>query len=71
MKVFLILMNVFMIFVSVYSYYSTATNSNIDYAEDMNISLKEDSKTGRRPTFFFSTTYRTRGPGGGGFGFGK
>jgi hypothetical protein len=70
MKLFLAF-NLLVLLMSGCHYNSVMKRSNIEYAEDQNISLKEDSKTGRRPVYFFSSTYRTRGPGGGGFGFGK
>ncbi|MCB1146143.1 MAG: hypothetical protein KDK38_05020 [Leptospiraceae bacterium] len=50
---------------------SGVRKSNIDYAEGENISIKEDSVTNRRPSYFFGAYYRTRGPSGGGIGVGK
>ena len=69
MKAFIIWNAIVFTFTS-YSYYSASTAKNIEYAEGVNISLKQDSRTGRRPIYFFGSL-RPRSPSGGGFSFGK
>lgn len=69
MKLFII-WNVILFFFTTYSYYSSSSGKNIDYAEGTKVSLKQDSRTGRRPIYFFGSL-RPRSPSGGGFSFGK
>lgn len=54
-----------------YFAYLTFANKLIPYAQGTKISLREDSTTGRRPSFFYGSYYRSRTPSGGGFGYGK
>ncbi|MCB1157842.1 MAG: hypothetical protein H7A25_02675 [Leptospiraceae bacterium] len=67
---FVLIWNIILMLLTGYRYYAVNSRSNIEYAEGVNISLKEDSRTGRRPIYFFGTL-RSRTPSGGGFGFGK
>ena len=50
--------------------WATYSNKLIDAAEDFNFSVREDSKTKKRPAFF-PAYFKGRSPTGGGFGFGK
>ncbi|MCB1191176.1 MAG: hypothetical protein H7A23_15855 [Leptospiraceae bacterium] len=56
---------------TIYGAYLSFANKLIPYPEGTKVSLREDSVTGRRPSFFYGVYSRTRTPSGGGFGYGK